>query len=45
MVNVDNYNIDAIEKKMQKMSKATASKLGEAQKKAPQKKSTEKKGK
>ena len=45
MVNVDNYNIDAIEKKMQKMSKATASKLGETQKKTPQKKEAAKKGK
>ena len=45
MANVDNYNIDAIEKKMQKMSPKTASRLGETQKKAPQKKSTVKKGK
>lgn len=27
--NVDNYDIDAIEKKMEQMSAATASKLGE----------------
>lgn len=45
MANVDNYNIDAIEKKMQQMSKAAANRLGETQKKAPQKKETAKKGK
>lgn len=41
-VNVDSYNIAAIEQKMQRMSKETASKLGEPTKKAPEKKNTEK---
>lgn len=40
--NVDNYDIDAIERKMQKMSKATARKLGEPQKKPTEKKDAKK---
>jgi hypothetical protein len=42
--NVDNYDIDAIERKMQKMSKATANRLGETTKKAPAKTAAKKKG-
>lgn len=40
--NVDSYDIDAIEKKMQKMSPATANKLGGTNKKAPEKKTESK---
>lgn len=43
--NVDTYNIAAIEQKMQRMSRETANRLGEPQKKAPEKKNTEKKKK
>lgn len=39
---VDSYNIAAIEQKMQRMSPETAKRLGETQKKAPEKKPTKK---
>ena len=42
-VNIDNYDIAAIERKMQQMSSKTANSLGESQKKAPVKKDEKKK--
>jgi hypothetical protein len=43
--NVDNYDIDAIERKMQLMSKATANRLGGTNKKPANKSEATKKGK
>ena len=39
--NVDNYDIDAIEKKMEKMSAATANRLGEPAKTSQEKQDKE----
>lgn len=39
--NVDNYDIDAIEKKMEKMSATTANRLGEPAKNPQEKKDKE----
>ena len=40
---VDSYNVAAIEQRMQRMSADAAKRLGETQKKAPEKKPTAKK--
>ena len=43
--NIDDYNIAAIERKMQNMSKQAANNLGEKQKKTTEKNTAKKKGK